>query len=236
MKKMVLALVGVAFLAQAGAESLSTMDGVTYDNITAKRADPDGLYIEYTPAGGGIGMSKIKFSRLSADQQKQFGYDATKARDYENREAKAMDDWRQDLIRQEQVAKTERQAEEAREDRQDQASTERMVAMAQLTEAQADLARAQNGADYGSYGGGGYGAIAVPEVDEERGFENGKRGFGNREFDSANPAIGIGFNFGEGFGFHGQRDFRHVRLHETPNPLPPGSFVPFAHGRTAGRR
>jgi hypothetical protein len=69
--------------------TITTMDGKTYDHITAQRVDPDGLYIEYSPAGKGIGCAKLKFSRLSPDLQKQYGYDADAARKYEDGTYKA---------------------------------------------------------------------------------------------------------------------------------------------------
>src|ERR1700728_2482690 len=99
MKTVVLALLALGFCAQARSTTLSTTDGATYNNVTTQRVDPDGLYIEYTTSGGGLGMSKIKFSRLSSDQQKQFGYDATKARDYELSVAKATEVNRQESLR-----------------------------------------------------------------------------------------------------------------------------------------
>jgi hypothetical protein len=69
--------------------AITTMDGKTYDHITAQRADPDGLYIEYAPGGKGMGSAKLKFNRLSADLQKQYGYDADAARKYEDETYKA---------------------------------------------------------------------------------------------------------------------------------------------------
>jgi hypothetical protein len=69
--------------------TITTTDGKTYDHITAQRADPDGLYIEYAPGGKGIGSAKLKFNRLSANLQKQYGYDADAAKKYEDETYKA---------------------------------------------------------------------------------------------------------------------------------------------------
>jgi hypothetical protein len=80
---------GRVILAADSFPAITTTDGKTYDHITAQRADPDGLYIEYTPAGNGIGTAKVKFARLSADLQKQFGYDADAAKQYESEACKA---------------------------------------------------------------------------------------------------------------------------------------------------
>jgi hypothetical protein len=164
MKKIVIALIGLGLCAQARSATLSTTDGTTYDNVTKQRIDPDGLYIEYKLPGGGLGMSKVKYDRLSADQQKQFGFDAAKARDYEAKVAKANDDFRQDCIRIEQAAQTQRAAQEARVDQEEKAFSERLMAMAQLKEAEADLARATQGnGGYGGYGGDG-GLFAIPQT------------------------------------------------------------------------
>jgi hypothetical protein len=89
-----IAVIGLGLGAQAFAESLSTKDGTTYDNITKKRIDADGLYIEYQPQSGGMGVAKVKFARLSRDQQKHFGYDAERASNYEEQYAAGMAVWR----------------------------------------------------------------------------------------------------------------------------------------------
>ena len=152
MKTVVLALIVLGLCAQARSTSLSTTDGTTYDNITEQRVDPDGLYIEYTLPNGGLGMSKIRFSRLSTDQQKQFGYDAARARDYEAKVAKANEDFRQESIHNEQAAQAQMAAQQSRTDREEKNFNERLIALAQLKIAEADLARATGNANFGGYG------------------------------------------------------------------------------------
>jgi hypothetical protein len=176
MKTSFLIIMGLGLCAQAECESLSTLDGTTYDNITAKRAEPDGLYIEYTPPGGGVGMSKVKYSRLSPEQQKQYRFDAAKARDYEVKLAKAMEDWRQENARWEESGKIERLAREAREEQAEQVTTDRIMAMAQLKQAEAELARSDSGgAGNGcSYFGGGYWPGAYDNRDALQGGEHYK--------------------------------------------------------------
>src|ERR1700678_1668743 len=110
MKAALFVLIALGLCASAWSRSLTTTDGATYNNISTQRVDPDGLYIEYALPGGGVGMSKIKFSRLSADQQKQFGFDATKAREYEAGVAKATEEYRQESLRMEQIAQAARHA------------------------------------------------------------------------------------------------------------------------------
>jgi len=67
-----------------------TTDGVTYDRVKLSRVDPDGLLVEFQPATGGTGIAKLKFARLPASLQKQFGFDPGKAAGYEQEEKQAM--------------------------------------------------------------------------------------------------------------------------------------------------
>jgi hypothetical protein len=89
---------------------ITTTDGQTYDHITAQRTDPDGLYVEYTLPGGGMGAAKVKFSRLSARLRKQCGYSSWAARDYEDATAEGARAY-QAWADQEDVARQRAQAE-----------------------------------------------------------------------------------------------------------------------------
>ena len=155
MKAAVLSLlVALALCMPARSNTITTTDGVAYNNVTTQRADPDGLYIEYTLPGGGVGMSKVKYSRLSADQQKQFGFDAAKAHDYEAQVAKANEDFRQESLRDEQIAQAARRA---REQRDDNSLNDRLLAQAQTAAAQPNPAPASvpgYNYDWGYWGGG----------------------------------------------------------------------------------
>lgn len=159
MKALILALITLGLCAPARSASLTTVDGVTYNHITTQRVDPDGLFIEYTLPDGGLGMAKVKFSRLSAEQQKQFGYDPKKAQEYELGVAKATEAFRQEALRMDQIAQAARQARDAQNDR---AAYERFVALSQANAMQAPPY--DNGAGYGWYGGGGIGLIALPQT------------------------------------------------------------------------
>lgn len=166
MKNIILLAIGLGLCIQAKGEWLSTTDGITYNNITSQRADPDGLYIEYVLPGGGLGMSKVKFRRLSPDLQKQYGYEADKARDFETKVAKATEDFRQECIRWEQTAQSQRTAQQALDDQRERVMNDRIMAMAQLKQAEAELARAMgSGENYGSgwSSGGGYAVAALPQ-------------------------------------------------------------------------
>lgn len=165
MKTSILALIALGLCASTYADSLVTTDGARYDNITFKRADPDGLYIEYTLPDNGMGLAKVKFNRLSADEQKQFGYDATKAKDYEAAVAKANDDWRANSAKIESEARTIKAQQDAEAAQEESVQTQRILAMAQLKQAEAELARANGGVGYGGgYDEGWGGGFAIPST------------------------------------------------------------------------
>ena len=92
--------------ARTHAENLTTIDGKIYYNISKQRVDADGLYIEYTPVSGGMGVAKVKFSRLSRQLQNQYGYDEAKAKEFEAEHAAGVQAW---------IAETERQQKESRD-------------------------------------------------------------------------------------------------------------------------
>ena len=172
MKTVILAVITAGLCAIANAETLVTTDGTKYDNVTLKRGDPDGLYIEYTVAGNGIGAAKIKFTRLSEDLQKQYGYDAAKAKDYEAQVAKANAAWREESARMEQESRAKQAAQQAMDNQEESIKTDRIIALAHLKQAEADLARANGGGggggvEYGGGWGGGYG-YGIPIVDTGR--------------------------------------------------------------------
>ena len=160
MKPLALALLGMTLCFSVQSATLTTTDGATYKDITTQRADPDGLYIEYSLPGGGVGMSKVKFSRLSAEQQKQFGFDAAKAHEYETQVAKATEDFRQESLREEQIAQAARRA---REERNDKALNDRLLTQTQWNGAQSTPPADVPGYNYGwGYWGGG--RFATPGV------------------------------------------------------------------------
>jgi hypothetical protein len=172
MKTLIMGVIVAGLCIQGRAASLSTTDGRTYENITMQRADPDGLYIEYTLPGGGLGMSKVKFTRLTADQQKQYGYDATKAKEFEAGVAKANQEYRDESMKLEKAAQEHRATLAAEEQNETKTEAEYMMAQAQLKMAEAQLARAKSGAEEsagmdnygGGYGWAGGAVIAGPGV------------------------------------------------------------------------
>ena len=73
---------------------ITTRDGTTYRGVTVQKVDPDGLVIEYMPAGGGIGVAKLKYENLPDDLQNQYRYNPDKAAAYEAQQARGMAEWR----------------------------------------------------------------------------------------------------------------------------------------------
>jgi len=134
-------LVAITGVAGAAETSLTTIDGKTYDHISTLRVDPDGVYIEYTVARGGLGSAKVKFARLSTDLQKQYGYDADAARKYEEGTARAelaYQNWAKEQDAARQRAQSERDARELEEET---LATQRQVAAAQVAQAAAQSAQ-----------------------------------------------------------------------------------------------
>jgi len=66
-----------------------TTDGKVYHGVKLIRIEPDGLLVEYEPDAGGIGMGNLKFTKLPASLQKQFGYDPVKASAFEHAQSLA---------------------------------------------------------------------------------------------------------------------------------------------------
>ena len=136
MKRIIITLAALALCVQARAQdnTLSTTDGISYTGITLKRIEPDGMYIEYTIPGGGIGMSKIKFERLSGAIRSQFGYSETAAHDYEASVAQANATVAQELNQRYEI---ERNARHQRESENERAYAGRMAEITRLNQAQA---------------------------------------------------------------------------------------------------
>lgn len=63
--------------------SITINSGKVYKSVKITSVDPDGLMIEYRPDDGGIGISKIKFRDLPAEEQKQYGFDPQAAKTFE---------------------------------------------------------------------------------------------------------------------------------------------------------
>ena len=70
---------GAATSTNSATDEIRTLDGVTYKSARDVKILSDGIMINYTPSGGGIGMIKIAFENLPDYlQQKYFGYTTSK--------------------------------------------------------------------------------------------------------------------------------------------------------------
>ena len=56
---------------------IATISGAIYKNVFVEKVEPDGIIISYTPALGGMGMTKVTFDDLPANLRQQ--YEKTKA-------------------------------------------------------------------------------------------------------------------------------------------------------------
>lgn len=59
--------------------TIVTRDGKVYHNVTVQKVAPDGLLISYSPASGGVGISKLKFGDLPDAVRRRYGYNPTNA-------------------------------------------------------------------------------------------------------------------------------------------------------------
>jgi len=94
---------------------ITTVDGKTYAGLTVQKVDPDGLLVEYTPAEGGIGITKIKFKDMPANLQKKYHYDPDIAGAYETRQAQGQRVWQAQQQKEAELAKAAA-AQRARQD------------------------------------------------------------------------------------------------------------------------
>jgi len=96
----------------SGSGEIVTRAGDTYKNVRIQKVAPDGLVIAYTPANGGIGISKIKFEDLSDDLQQRYGFDPTNAAAFEEAQRQAAGRLRTQLLAQDAQARSNRLADE----------------------------------------------------------------------------------------------------------------------------
>lgn len=73
---------------------------------------PDGLLISYSPTTGGVGLSKLKFEDLPGDWQRRYGYNPANAKAFEKAQRQSTGQLRAELIAEDKVAETRRQADE----------------------------------------------------------------------------------------------------------------------------
>ncbi len=96
----------------SGSGEIVTRAGETYKNVRIQRVAPDGLVIAYTPATGGIGISKIKFEDLPDDLQERYGYNPTNAAAFEKVQKQAVGRMRAQLLAEDAKARSNRLADD----------------------------------------------------------------------------------------------------------------------------
>jgi len=89
-----------------------TRNGMTYKNVRVQNVAPDGLVVTYTPASGGIGVSKIKFKDLPDDLQQRYGYNPTNAAAFEKAQRQAAGQLRARLLAEDAKGRSNRLTEE----------------------------------------------------------------------------------------------------------------------------
>lgn len=112
--------------------NLTTIDGKRFSGVLLRRFEPDGIVIDYTLDGGGIGLAKLKFKNLPEDFRKRWGYDAEKAVRFEASRIQDAAEWRQKMIDDEEAARVTRSARELAQLEADLARAEAAVKMAEL--------------------------------------------------------------------------------------------------------
>jgi hypothetical protein len=51
---------------------IATASGAIYKNVYVEKVESDGIIVSYTPAHGGMGMTKITFDDLSAELRQRY--------------------------------------------------------------------------------------------------------------------------------------------------------------------
>jgi S1-C subfamily serine protease len=98
--------------ASSSADEIITRTGDVYKNVTVQKVAPDGLVVAYTPAAGGIGISKIKFQDLSEELQQRYGYNPTNAATFEKAELESAGRLRTQMLAQDEKARSRRLADD----------------------------------------------------------------------------------------------------------------------------
>jgi len=98
--------------APSGGSEVVTRNGDTYKNVKIQKVTPDGLVIAYTPANGGVGISKIKFVDLPDDLQRQYGYNQTNAVAFEKAEKQTAGELHAQLLAEDAKARSSRLADD----------------------------------------------------------------------------------------------------------------------------
>lgn len=125
---------------------IRTLDGATYKSVRILKAEPDGLLVEHSSEGRGIGLARLKFENLFAEVQQRYGYDVQKAAAYRTQQAET----RRQLVgaMQAQRARYEQEWAAARAREEDSWKARLEMEKQETQRRQAEAARAQAEAEW----------------------------------------------------------------------------------------
>ena len=92
--------------------AIVTVTGGIYNNAHVEKVEPDGLTVSYTPARGGMAITKIDFDVLPDEWQRKYGYDPEKKAAYEKKQKVDAAWWRDQMIANDEAAIAKRQAQQ----------------------------------------------------------------------------------------------------------------------------
>ena len=98
--------------ASSSDNQITTRAGQTFKNVKVQKVAPDGLIISYTPSGGGMGISKLKFTDLPDNLQQRYGYNPTNAATFEKAEMQSANQLRMKLLAADEQARSNRLADD----------------------------------------------------------------------------------------------------------------------------
>jgi hypothetical protein len=127
---------------------IETASGAIYRNALVEKVVPDGIVVSYTPADGGLAVTKINFDELSDQLRKQYGFDPEKKLAYEKEQKLAAACWREQMITNYEAtiaqrdARTKAEAEAQAKTESEQQATNTVAAVAVTNQVQADVMEA----------------------------------------------------------------------------------------------
>ena len=122
--------------------SITTLDGETYTGVKIKKVDPDGLVISYSNGQPGVFISKVHFDNLPDSIRERFHYDPNQAAYFQIQQLQTMEELRQRLTVDDQIAVSAENQRIAEGLTQRQIEQDQKIA-AQAAEAQQRMAEAE---------------------------------------------------------------------------------------------
>ncbi len=130
-----------------GTNEIETATGAIYRNALVEKVEPDGIIVSFTPAGGGLAITRISFDELSDELRKQYGFDPEKKLAYEKESKLAAAWWREHMItnyeaaiaRRDARVKAEAEAEAQAKAEMEQPATNTVAAVAVTNQPQTEV-------------------------------------------------------------------------------------------------